>query len=586
MPFPESFLDELLARSDIADVVGSYVQLTKKSGANLFGLCPFHSEKTPSFSVSPEKQIYHCFGCGKGGSAINFIMEIENLNFPDAVHFLAKRAGLTVPEEDGRDQNRGKRTRMLELNRAAARFFYECLSKPEGERAVAYMRERGIAAATAKRFGLGCAPDSWNALTDAMTRAGYSASDLLDAGLVKRGKSGRGLYDTFRNRLMFPVIDVRGSVIGFSGRILGDGEPKYLNSPDTLVFTKGRNLFALNLAKKSKQGILILAEGNIDVVSLHQAGFDCAVASLGTSLTDEQARLMARYTKNVVLAYDSDTAGVKAARRAIDIFDKTGVAVKVLRMEGAKDPDEYIKKRGADAFRVLLEKSENDAEYLLLTARSKYDMETDEGRLGFLAEAAELLAAKNSPVEREVYGARAADYAGVSAEAVKNEVQRLIKKKAFADKKRKEREEAHPSRALQPSDKSLRYENAVSAAAEEGVIRLLVMDPSLLNEADITEEDFSSPFLGRLFSMLAEKSRGGAPVSLALLASELPPQEASQLTVLLRRPESPGNARQAMRDYIEKIKTERLKKAGAADLAEVSRRYREKKGLEDARYGK
>ncbi|MBR6258578.1 MAG: DNA primase, partial [Oscillospiraceae bacterium] len=387
MPFPERFIDELLSRSDIVDVVSSYVQLTKRSGSNLFGLCPFHSEKTPSFSVSQEKQIYHCFGCGKGGGAINFIMEIENLNYPDAVHFLAKRAGLTVPEDDRSDGNTGRRTRMLELNRAAAKFFYGCLSRPEGEAALEYMAKRGITAQTAKKFGLGCAPDSWSALTDAMLKEGFSTPELLDAGLVKRGKSGRGVYDTFRNRLMFPVIDVRGSVIGFSGRILGEGEPKYLNSPDTLVFAKGRNLFALNLAKKTKMGMMILVEGNIDVVSLHQAGFDCAVASLGTSLTDDQARLISRYTNNVVIAYDSDSAGLKASKRAIDIFEKTGLAVKVLRMDGAKDPDEYIKARGPDAFRILLERSENHIEYQLLTAKAKYDMETDDGRLGFLREA-------------------------------------------------------------------------------------------------------------------------------------------------------------------------------------------------------
>ena len=288
MAIPESFLQELVEKNDIVDVVGEYVRLTKRSGSNQFGLCPFHSEKTPSFSVSPDRQIYHCFGCGKGGGVINFIMEIENLSFPEAVEFLAKRVGMTMPEqEDNREAK--KRRRLLDLNRDAARFFYSCLSKPEGKPALDYMARRQITPHTAKRFGLGYAPDTWDSLINAMKALGYSEYEMFDAGLVRKGKNG-GHYDTFRNRLMFPVIDVRGDFIGFSGRILGDGEPKYMNSPETMVFNKSRNLFALNLAKKSKSGHIILAEGNVDVVMMHQAGFDGAVASLGTSLTPEQAR--------------------------------------------------------------------------------------------------------------------------------------------------------------------------------------------------------------------------------------------------------------------------------------------------------
>ena len=307
MAIPEAFLQELVERNDIVDVVGSYVRLTKRSGSNQFGLCPFHSEKTPSFSVSPDKQIYHCFGCGKGGGVINFIMEIESLTFPEAVEFLAKRVGMAMPEqEDNREAK--KRRRMLELNRDAAKFFYSCLSGPNGGPAVDYMKKREITPATAKRFGLGYAPDTWDSLIKAMKELGYSEYELFDAGLVRKGKNG-GHYDAFRSRLMFPVIDVRGDVIGFSGRILGEGEPKYMNSPETLVFNKSRNLFALNLAKKSKSGHIILAEGNIDVVMMHQAGFDSAVASLGTSLTPEQARLISHYTREVIIAYDSDGAG-------------------------------------------------------------------------------------------------------------------------------------------------------------------------------------------------------------------------------------------------------------------------------------
>ena len=282
MAFPESFLQELAERNDIVDVVSSYVRLTKKSGSNLFGLCPFHSEKTPSFSVSPDKQIYHCFGCGKGGSVISFIMEIENLSFPEAVAFLANRAGMHLPEQSD-DPGAKKRQRLLALNRDAARFFHAQLKTPAGQPARDYLARRQLTAQTVTRFGLGFAPDTWDSLVRAMKALGYSEQELFDGGLVRHGKTS-GVYDTFRNRLMFPVIDVRGNVIGFSGRILGDGEPKYMNSPETIVFSKSHNLFALNLAKKSKCGYIILAEGNIDVASLHQAGFDSAVASLGNKL--------------------------------------------------------------------------------------------------------------------------------------------------------------------------------------------------------------------------------------------------------------------------------------------------------------
>ena len=406
MAFPEAFLEELTARSDIVDVVSGYVRLTKRSGANQFGLCPFHSEKTPSFSVNPERQIYHCFGCGKGGGVINFIMEIENLSYPDAVEFLARRAGLEVPQ-DGHDENRSRRARMLELNREAARWFHSRLIAPDGAPARQYVVRRGITGMV-RPFGLGFAPDSWSGLIDAMRKKGFSEQELITAGLARAGKNG-GAYDYFRNRLIFPVIDVRGSVIGFSGRILDDGEPKYLNSPDTLVYSKARSLFALNLAKKSKSGYILLAEGNIDVVSLHQAGFDSAVASLGTSLTADQARLIARYTKEIVICYDSDAAGQKAAQRAITLLQPLDLNVRVVQVPGAKDPDEFIQSRGAQAFRELIDGSDNEIEYRLNRIAADYDLNTLDGRQGYAREAIRLIAALPNAVDRDLYGARAAE---------------------------------------------------------------------------------------------------------------------------------------------------------------------------------
>ena len=579
MAIPEAFLQELVERNDIVDVVGSYVRLTKRSGSNQFGLCPFHSEKTPSFSVSPDKQIYHCFGCGKGGGVINFIMEIEGLTFPEAAEFLAKRVGMAMPEqEDNREAK--KRRRMLELNRDAAKFFYSCLSGPGGGPALDYMAKREITPATAKRFGLGYAPDTWDSLIKAMKELGYSEYELFDAGLVRRGKSG-GHYDAFRSRLMFPVIDVRGDVIGFSGRILGDGEPKYMNSPETLVFNKSRNLFGLNLAKKSKSGHIILAEGNIDVVMMHQAGFDSAVASLGTSLTPEQARLISHYTREVIIAYDSDGAGKKAAQRAIGLLDKLDVKVKVLSMSGAKDPDEYIKTKGADAFRNLLDKSENHIDYRLQTVTDKYDLSVDEQKVAFLKEASDMVARLPGPVERQVYAIRIAGMAEVSNDVVVQEVERRRKKLTLSAQRLDARKQAHPEKQFQPKEKEFRYENPESAAAEEGLIRLLYLDQGICRGKTLPEpEEFSSPVLARIYSVLKSKFEKGEIISMATVSAVLPPQEASLLASVLQKPEMLRNGEKALSDYIGRIKRQNELAHSAEDLRELAERLKETKGYE------
>ena len=579
MAFSESFLTELTERNDIVDVVSGYVRLGKKSGSNMFGLCPFHSEKTPSFSVSPDKQIYHCFGCGKGGGVINFIMEIENLSFPEAVEFLAKRAGMPIPEEEN-DRESRKRSRMLSLNRDAARFFYAQLSTPQGGAARDYMARRRIGPATAKNFGIGFAPDTWDSLEKAMREKGYTDFELFDAGLVRKGNKG-GYYDTFRNRLMFPVIDVRGNVIGFSGRILGDGEPKYMNSPETLVFNKSRNLFALNLAKKSKSGYIILSEGNIDVVSLHQAGFDSAVASLGTSLTPEQARLLSRYTNQVIIAYDNDGAGIKAAQRAIGILEKLDLKVKVLRMSGAKDPDEFIKLKGADAFRNLLESSENQIDYRLRTVTDKYDLSVDEQKVEFLKEASDLVARLPGSVERQVYAMRVASMSGVSADVVTKEVERRRKKLVNQARGSEERQQSRPERQLQPEEKALRYEDPSSAAAEEGVIRLLYLDPALARNAELpAPEEFSSPALGHIYSVLRDKiDRDGTP-SAATLGGALDGQEMSLLVRLLQKPELLSKGDRALADYIKRIRERKEQGKQVSDLRALADKLRETKGYE------
>lgn len=583
MAIPAQFIDELMARCDIADVVADYVPLTRKGGS-LWGCCPFHSERTPSFHVVPERQMYKCFGCGKGGGVINFIMEIENLSYPDAVRFLAKRAGLEVPEERGDGGFRKRRERLLALNKEAARYFHSVLHSPAGRAGVDYLfGKRRLSKATVTRFGLGMAPDGWDKLIAEMKSKGYEKSELLEAGLVVLSKEGR-VYDRFRNRVMFPIIDLRGDVIGFGGRVLDDSTPKYLNSPDTPIFNKGRNLFALNIAKKTRLGRIILTEGYMDTLSLHQAGFDCAVASLGTALTGDHAQLLARYTKEVVIAYDGDGAGVSAAQRAIGLLEKTGMKVRVLRMKGAKDPDEFIGKYGAEAFAKLLDQSENHIEYRIDQVKGKYDLTDDAQRVEFLKEAVPILAQLPSPAEREIYGARCAELAGVSAEVVTQEVKRERSRLSWKAKKQKERRDLTPTVQLQPKERALRYDNIRSARAEEGVLRLVVLDPELFGSAAVLEpEHFSAPLLGKVFGLLRARWISGLSVSLAALAGELEPAEMSHLSGVLTQPESLQNGARAMRDYIEIIETEAEKRRLAGESEELL--AMQKKLLEKKAYG-
>jgi len=531
MPFPAPFLDELIARNPIEDVVGQYVNL-KRSGSNLFGLCPFHGEKTPSFSVSPDKGIYYCFGCHKGGSVINFEMEIEGLSYPDAIRALAKRAGLEVPEDEQYQSRYRQQERLWALHKEAARFFHSQLYAPIGASALQYAAGRGMPKSILTKFGIGYAPDSWTNLVDYLRSKNYTDQELRDSGLVTVSRKNGNLFDRFRNRLMFPIIDVRGNVIGFGGRIMNNADKnaaKYLNSPETLIFNKRKNLFALNLAKKSKLGYLILVEGYMDAIALHQYGFDCAVASLGTALTEDGANLLSRYTDQVVLIYDGDEAGQNATQRAIPILEKAGLQVKVLKMRDAKDPDEYLKKFGADRFRILLEESANRVEYQLNAILKKYDLRDDEQKVQYLQEAAGLIGSLSSAVQREVYGGRVAEAAGISPDAMKLEVNRALKRRAYQEKKKQEKIDLSPARNLQPRERSIRYNNLRSARAEEMIISQVLREPALLAQIpDLQPEIFSSEFLGRAFRQLRERYQQGLEVSLGGL-SDFTAEEMSHL---------------------------------------------------------
>jgi DNA primase len=544
MAFPEAFLDELIARNPIEDVVSQYVNL-KRSGSNLFGLCPFHGEKTPSFSVSPDKGIYYCFGCHKGGSVINFEMEIEGLSYPDAVRALAKRAGLEVPEDEQYQSRYRQQERLWALHKEAARFFHSRLYAPIGANALQYATGRGMPKSILTKFGIGYAPDSWTDLVDYLRSKNYTDQELRDSGLVTVSQKNGNLLDRFRNRLMFPIIDVRGNVIGFGGRIMNSSDKsaaKYLNSPETLIFNKRKNLFALNLAKKSKLGYLILVEGYMDAIALHQYGFDCAVASLGTALTEDGANLLSRYTEQVVLIYDGDEAGQNATQRAIPILEKAGLQVKVLKMRDAKDPDEYLKKFGADRFRILLEESANRVEYQLNAILKKYDLRDDEQKVQYLQESAGLIGSLSSAVQREVYGGRVAEAAGISEDAMRLEVNRALERRTYQEKKKQEKIDLSPARNLQPKEKSIRYSNLRSARAEEMIIAQVLREPALFAQIpDLQPEIFSSEFLGRAFRQLRDRYHQGLDVSLGGL-SDFTAEEMSHLAGISQQ-QGPVNER-------------------------------------------
>ena len=581
MAFPPSFIDELVGRNPIEDVVGQYVHL-KRSGGNLFGLCPFHGEKTVSFSVAPDKGIYYCFGCHKGGGVINFQMEIEGLSYPDAVRALAKRVGLEVPEDEQYQSRYRQQERLWALHKEAARFFHSQLYAPVGKAALEYALGRGMSKSILTTFGVGYAPDSWDSMVKAMRAKGYTEQELKDSGLVTVSQKNGNIFDRFRDRLMFPIIDVRGNVIGFGGRIIRNDKDtaKYLNSPETLIFNKRKNLFGLNLAKKSKQGSLILVEGNIDVVALHQYGFDNAVASLGTSLTDEQAALMTRYADQVVLVYDGDKAGQNATQRAIPILEKAGLQVKVLQIRDAKDPDEFLKKFGADRFKLLLEESSNRVEYQLNAIRKQYDLREDDQRVKFLQESANLISTLGSAVQREVYGHRVAEAAKISYDSMKMEIEKAYKRRQYREKKKQESINLAPAKALQPKSRTIRYDNIKSAMAEEGVLAMILKDPALLDSAArLRGEEFSAAFLGKAFEQLRQRHASGLEVSLSVL-TDLSEEEMSHIAGIAQRRQGPVNE-QALSDCIRTIQGEhqRSNVSSEEDLLALRDQLKQRKGV-------
>lgn len=524
MAFDESFLQELRTRADIESTISPYVQL-RRHGKLLTGLCPFHNEKTPSFTVYPETQSYYCFGCGNGGDAVTFIKNIENLDYVEAVRYLADKVGLSVPQDNYSSDLYEKRRRMFEANRLAARFFHTVLYTEQGAEGLRYLHDRGLTDATIRKFGLGYAPKSWDALRNHMHEKGFTDIELYEANLIRMSdKNGKKhYYDAFVERVMFPIIDLRGNVLAFSGRaITSDAQRKYVNTGDTLIYKKGENIFALNFAKKSNSDALILCEGNVDVISLHQAGFDNAVAGLGTALTEQQVALLSRYASDIYLCYDNDEAGLKAARKAIALFSKTTLRVKVIRMQGGKDPDEIIKKFGAERFKSLLEGAANDVEYRILRAREGLDLTTPDGKARFLEAACAVLATLKNPTELDIYAARLSEELGVAKEAI------LLQTKQVYNRnwKRREKEVLKTARAAeQPAQKALntvnpeRAKHLRAAKAEEMLCASLMHNPEFYKalQSEIAPSDFVTDFNRRVFEAVISCVSRGVDFSVSAL---------------------------------------------------------------------
>ena len=520
MALPESFLQELIAKNDIESVVSGYVSL-KRRGRNLVGLCPFHGEKTASFNLYPETSSFYCFGCQAGGDVITFIKRIENLDYMDAVRFLADRSGMKLPEfTKDNDASSRLRMRILEANREAARLFHQALYSPDGREALEYFHRRGYTDATIKHFGLGFAPPGWDFLLKGLGAKGFHREELIAAFLAAKGRNG-GAYDVFRNRVIIPIIDIRGNVVGFGGRVLDDTKPKYINTENTLAYVKSRNLFALNFAKNAGRE-LNLCEGYMDVIAMHQAGFTNTVAALGTAFPDEQIQLIARYADRINLIFDADGAGQKATRKAIDNLRKTGLDVRVVTIPDGKDPDEYIKKNGAEAFKLLLERSANAIEYRLLEIGRTTDIHTPNGKVGYMKEATTLLARLDSPVERDVYAGRLSDLLGVSKDAILQEIQNHRRRQQRTAERQQLttilRQETKELRKVNPqADKFPR-----AAAAEESLLGTLILHPDYIPQAkkELLPEMMLTEFNRTLYARLLERHTQGLMVELAFLSAD------------------------------------------------------------------
>ena len=572
MPFPESFLQELKLRSDITEIASSYVNL-KRHGRNMVGLCPFHGEKTPSFNIYTENGSFYCFGCGAGGDVITFIMKIENLDYVEAVKFLAQRAGMEMPENTYDDSLSKLRMRIYEANREAARFFHATLLSQRGQSGLNYLRGRALSDRTIRHFGLGFADDDWNSLCNHLKNKGFSEYEIYSANLAFKRKNGNGIYDRFVNRVMFPIIDLRGNVIAFGGRIMTDEKPKYLNTSDTPVFKKSENLFSLNNAKSSGTRTLILCEGYMDVIALNQAGFTNAVATLGTALTNEQAVLMKRYADEVIICYDADGAGQKATARAIDILRNAGLPIKILTVPSGKDPDEFIRSKGENgsaAFKLLIEKCGNDIEYRLMKLKENYNLNTTDGKVAFLNEAVKIVATIESPIERDVFASKLCAELEIDKNAFLEQISK-VKRRDRRENIKKETRQIQAELNGQ-SDKINRehYKKPRSSSAEEALLVYLINNPDYANSISerVTPDKFSNSIIKRYYEYVLSKIKSGYE-PLTSVSSDFNSDEVSYLYKLISTTIPAASTREAVEEYINVI-NEESNKLTSDKLADMS----------------
>lgn len=563
---PREIIDEIVYRSDIEQVIGSYVTL-KRAGSNCNGRCPFHSEKTPSFTVFPATRSFYCFGCGAGGDVITFTMRIENLDYIEAVKLLAARAGISIPEDrnDIKENNGVSRKRVQEMNLCAARFFRDCLKDQKyGAEGLRYLTEkRELSMATINHFGLGFAPDNFWALSNHMTSLGFTEDELVAAFLCGKSKKSGKLFDMYRNRVIFPIIDTTGNVIGFGGRVMDNSEPKYLNTNDTPAFKKRQNLFALNFAKKHAEERLILCEGYMDVIALHAAGFENAVATLGTAITPDQARIMAKYTKQVVICYDSDKAGLAADDKAIRLLSEVGIEARVLKVTGAKDPDEYIKKYGADNFKRLLGDTKGSFDYKLEKLITGRDISLPDEKIKISNDVCFMIADVNSSVERDIYVRRASELLGTTAEAMRSDVERIRKKKLRDFKNRQSSEAQMSLKNIGDRVNVDAAKNIRANSTEEGILGLMLMYEEFRSKAadgfeGLCADDFVTEFGRRVFEAMLELERSEGGFSKAMLGQSFTPDEMGRIEKIeLSRRNLAKNDTEVFSNFISGLKKEK-----------------------------
>lgn len=562
----DSFLQELKMRSDIEDIVSSYVTL-KKRGNTFVGLCPFHNEKTPSFTVYPDTQSFYCFGCGAGGDSLSFIKKIENLDYIDAVKLLAQRVGLQMPDEGYDDSLSKKRRKIFEINRATALFYHKYLMSEQGRVGFDYFHnKRALSVKTIQHFGLGYAPNQWDALLKHLKELGYSVSDMLAAGVIRKGE--KGYYDNFRNRVMTPVIDVRGNVIAFGGRVLDDTKPKYVNTAETLVYKKTNELFGLNFAKDNAQQGLILCEGYMDVIAMHQAGFTNAVAGCGTALTNEQVRLISRYTDNIYLIYDSDEAGQKALRKAISLFENTDVKMHIPRLTGGKDPDEIIRNLGKARFEAMLDSSSNEIEFELLSLKSQFDISTTQGKSAYATQAVRRLAGC-SPIERDLYLSRLSEELGIEKRSLLAELEEYSRRMNYKNRRKKFQN------IIEQDIRSTRKESfesstpTVSLKAQERIIGLLMTYPDCSKQcADLSDEMFAAGFYRKAYSSILKRIKENLSLDLIMFNEVLTDDEMGKLTRLVASTQNSSDPKKEFFDCSQIVKKE-FEKSNAPSASQM-----------------